>query len=153
MPVDAAFYPQINVFRGNRTLQLLIVDLRRSMTPLQLQQRIYQRYRQGKALEADELAQLLPERRDFVVLWRYLERQSTVETSPAILLERLCAATGVHQPYGRMMICLEVLQERGLLEIAGSERLLRLSLHRQHSKVDLNASEVLVRLRRQMETR
>ena len=45
--MDVAFYPQINEFRGLRSVQLQVVDLRRAMTRAQLEQSIYEKYRRG----------------------------------------------------------------------------------------------------------
>ena len=56
------------------TVQLLVTDLRRSISPAQRDLRLYRRYVAGEALERWELEQLLPERRNFVALWRYLAR-------------------------------------------------------------------------------
>lgn len=148
--MDVAFYPQINDFRGSRTVQLLVTDLRRSMTPMQLEQRVYQRYRAGVLLEQQELAQLLPSRQDFVLLWRYLSRQgpAPLEEAPAILVEHLSTAVGSRQPYGRTMVCLEVFHERGLIDLRSSERKVRIALRPAGDKVNLEESEVLLRLRR-----
>ena len=48
--VDVAFYPQINDFRGVRSVQLQVVDLRHAMTRAQLEQSIYEKYRRGEPL-------------------------------------------------------------------------------------------------------
>lgn len=148
--VDVAFYPQINDFRGNRTVQLLVTDLRRSMTLMQLEQQLYQRYLAGGLLEPQELAQLLPSREDFVLLWRYLSRQgpAPLEEPPTILVEHLSTAAGSRQPYGRTMVCLEVFHERGLIDLRRSERQVRISIRPAGDKVNLEESEVLLRLRR-----
>lgn len=153
--VDVAFYPQVNEFRGNRTVQLLVTDLRRSMTPMQLEQRLYRRYRNGVDLEQREVQQLLPSRQDFVVLWRYLARHgpAPLDEAPDTLTERLSTATGRRQSFGRVMVCLEVFQERGLIELRGNERRLHISLRPQEHKVNLEESEVLRQLRHLLEER
>lgn len=151
--MDVAFYPQVNDFRGSRSVQLLVTDLRRSMTPMQLEQRLYQRYRDGLLLDQQELMQLLPTRQDFVMLWRYLARQgpAPLEEAPTILVEHLSTATGSHRPYGRTMVCLEVLHERGLIDLRSTERQLRVSIRPSGDKVNLEESEVLLRLKRLLE--
>ena len=73
--VDVAFYPQINDFRGVRSVQLQVVDLRHAMTRAQLEQSIYEKYRRGEPLSPQEAQSLLPTRAEVVCLWRYLERQ------------------------------------------------------------------------------
>lgn len=79
--VDVAFYPQINEFRGLRSVQLQVVDLRRAMTRAQLEQSIYEKYRRGDLLTPLEAQSLLPTRAEFVCLWRYLKRQSAGQPS------------------------------------------------------------------------
>ena len=74
--MDVAFYPQINEFRGLRSVQLQVVDLRRAMTRAQLEQSIYEKYRRGERLTPVEAQSLLPTRAEFICLWRYLKRQS-----------------------------------------------------------------------------
>ncbi len=151
--MDVAFFPQINDFRGSRSVQLLVTDLRRSMTPMQREQRLYQRYREGLLLNRQELMQLLPTRQDFVALWRYLAQwgPATLEEPPAVLVEHLSAATGSHCPFGRTMVCLEVFQERGLIELSRSGRQVRIFIHPPARKVNLEESEVLQRLRQLLE--
>ena len=66
--VDVAFYPQINDFRGVRSVQLQVVDLRHAMTRAQLEQSIYEKYRRGEPLSPQEAQSLLPttDYRDFM---------------------------------------------------------------------------------------
>ena len=151
--VDVAFYPQINEFRGSRTVQLLVTDLRRSITPMQMEQRLYRRYRRGLELERQEVQQLLPSRQDFVVLWRYLARHSPapLEEAPDTLTQRLSTATGRPQSFGRIMICLEVFRERGLIDLRGNENRLHIVLRPAREKVNLEESEVLRQLRELLE--
>lgn len=152
--VDTAFYPQINDFRGNRSVQLLITDLRRTLTPIQRDLLLYQRYQAGEPLARQELARLVPERQNFVAVWRYLARPggpATVKETPATLAKRISASAGQLQPCARTMVCLEVFHERGLIDLQVSSRQIQIDLHRDHEKVDLDASVILRRLRQMME--
>jgi single-stranded-DNA-specific exonuclease len=47
------------------------------------------------------------------------------------------------------MICLEVLRERGLIELQGSPERFSITIRKAEHKVDLEASDILIRLRRQ----
>ena len=46
------------------------------------------------------------------------------------------------------MVCLEVFHERGLIELHRSADTLTITIHKTDQKVDLEASEILIRLRR-----
>ena len=52
--VDVVFYPQINDFRGGRTVQLQVIDLRLAPSRAQLEQAIYDKYHQGGNLTCEE---------------------------------------------------------------------------------------------------
>ena len=126
--MEVAFTPQINEFRGVRSVQLNLVDIRpdretrrRSGTARAL----YDKFAAGERLNPDEAAALLPEREDFSALWRYLAAQAKAGLLIEDLscLNRKLARAGSPIRAGRVRICLDVLAERGLitLETVGSE--------------------------------
>ena len=149
--VDAAFYPQINEFRGCRSVQLQIIDLRPAPSRAQLEQAIYDKYRRDEALTPQEARFLLPSREEFVCLWKWLDRHCSPsgpleDTLPRI--SRAVARSGrqVEVP-ARTLLCLEVLEERGLIQLGRSAGRLQSTLNRLEGKVDLDASLLLRRLR------
>ena len=149
--VDLVFYPQINDFRGVRSVQLQVVDLRLAPSRAQLEQAIYDKYSRGDPLTCEEARFLLPERRDFVGLYRWLERQSTasavVEDTPARIARFVARATRQREVPARTMLCLEVLEERGLISLNRRTDRIQITLCRVEHKVDLEASEIIRRLR------
>ncbi len=149
--VDLVFYPQINDFRGVRTVQLQVVDLRLAPSRAQLEQAIYDKYSRGDPLTCEEARFLLPERRDFVGLYRWLERQSTasavVEDTPARIARFVARATRQREVPARTMLCLEVLEERGLISLNRRTDRIQITLCHVEHKVDLEASEIIRRLR------
>lgn len=153
--VDVVFYPQINDFRGVRTVQLQIVDLRLAPSRAQLERAIYEKYSRGEDLTTEEARFLLPERRDFVGLYRWLERQSTgctvVEDTPARIARAVSRATRQKEVPARTMLCLEVLEERGLIDLTRRTDRIQITLRHVEHKVDLEASDIIRRLRRILE--
>ena len=149
--VDVVFYPQINDFRGTRSVQLQVVDLRLAPSRAQLEQAIYDKYRQGAELTCEEARFLLPERRDFVGLYRWLLRQSTactvVEDTPARIARSVARATKQREVPVRTMLCLEVMEERGLIEVNRRTDRIQITLRQVEHKVDLEASHIMRRLR------
>ncbi len=149
--VDVVFYPQINDFRGTRTVQLQVVDLRLAPSRAQLEQAIYDKYSRGEDLTCEEARFLLPSRGDFVGLYRWLERQSTgctvVEDTPARIARSVARATRQREVPARTMLCLEVLEERGLINLNRRTDRIQITLCRVEQKVDLEASEIIRKLR------
>ena len=149
--VDVAFYPQINDFRGVRSVQLQVVDLRHAMTRAQLEQSIYEKYRRGEPLSPQEAQSLLPTRAEFVCLWRYLERQCVgqtfLEDTLARIAQKSARSGGQSERPNHTLVCLEVMEERGLISLERQSGRVQITLHRLEHKVDLNASAILRRLR------
>ncbi len=149
--VDVVFYPQINDFRGRRDLQLQVVDLQLAPSRAQLEQAIYDKYRQGASLTREEAQFLLPSRGDFVGLYRWLERQSTcctvVEDTPARIARSVARATHQREVPARTMLCLEVMEERGLICLNRRTDRVQITLCHVEQKVDLEASDIIKRLR------
>ena len=148
--VDVAFYPQINDFRGVRSVQLQVVDLRHAMTRAQLEQSIYEKYRRGEPLSPQEAQSLLPTRAEFVCLWRYLERQCAgqtfLEDTLARIAQKSARSGGQSERPNHTLVCLEVMEERGLISLERQSGRVQITLHRLEHKVDLNASAILRRL-------
>ncbi len=151
--VDIAFCPQINEYRGWRSVQLQITDLRPGMTRAQSEQALYERFARGEDLSPQEAAFLLPSREEFVTLWRYLKVRSggaELEETPRRLTRNLSRDFGRHAPLPRTLVCLEVFDERGLISLEQHAGCFRISLQKVEGKVDLEQSAILQRLRQLM---
>lgn len=153
--LDIAFYPQVNEFRSRRSVQLQLVDCKSSHTITAINQQLYRRYRSGTPLDRWELDALIPERPDFVAVWRYLTSNvpgsGPCQETPTRLSQKIARSSGRRADVGRTMICLEVFRERGLIELRGNSDRLSIVIHKTDRKVDLDQSEILLRLRRQRE--
>ena len=151
--VDVAFCPQINEFRGWRSVQLQITDLRPGLTRAQSEQALYDRFARGEELSPREAAFLLPSREEFVTLWRYLKVRScgnTLEENPRRLTRNLSRDFGRHAPLPRTLVCLEVFDERGLISLEQRADCVHIAFRQVEGKVDLEQSAILRRLRRLM---
>ena len=153
--VEIAYTPQINEFRGARSVQLNLIDIRpdeASRAALLNEQAYYRQFLNGEALSRAAVDALLPERQDFVVVWKYL-RASAVR---GVVLEDfgcLCRkiARFAAQPcsFGRTRMCLDVFAELGLLQITQRPKLVRIRLLPGARKADLEKSVILNTLRKQ----
>lgn len=151
--VDAAFYLQINEFRGNSSVQLQLLDLRPSRVPSAREAELLAARNallSGGALSARDAARLLPSREQFVRVWRILEREAGADApaEPELpLLRRIAAELSGADAFARTAVCLEVFAERGLLTLERAGELLTLRLNPRGEKVELEDSPLLSRLR------
>ena len=149
--VDVVFSPQINDFRGRRDVQLQVSDLRVVPSRAQLERGVYEKYRRGDRLTVQEAQLLLPSREDFVGLWRWLKRQSSVgsvvEDTPVRIARAVSRSSRQREIPARTMLCLEVLEERGLIDLNRRTDRIQIRLCHVEQKVDLEASEILKKLR------
>lgn len=148
--VDVAFTPQINEFRGNRTVQLQVCDLRPAHTRVEAEQALYERLRRGEAITAHEAAALIPSRTEFANLWRYLSghaRLGRVEDTARRLARSVARTYGIKESVMRTMVCLEVMDEHGLIQVEQTTDHLCISVCQVEGKVDLEASRLMQRLR------
>ena len=134
--VDAAFYLQINEFRGSRTVQLQMVDLRPSLWASGREQEalaLAERCTAHQPISARDARRLLPTRDQFAAAWRFLERtvpEGGLTTGYLPLLRTLAAELGKAEPFPRAALCLAVFAERGLLTMERQEDDVTLRLHR-----------------------
>ena len=154
--VDAAFYLQVNEFRGSRTVQLQMVDLRPSLRPSGREQESLALAEQCAArqpISARDARRLLPTREQFAAAWRFLERtvpDGGLTTGYLPLLRTLAAELGKAEPFPRAALCLAVFAERGLLTLERQGDDVTLHLHRGR-KVVLGQSPHLLWLHENIE--
>ena len=143
--LDVIFTPQINEFRGTRSVQLQLCDLRPAPTRAQLERELFQRLREGEDLSRWEAGLLLPSRQDFTRLWRFLEHSCAgdgADAGPALLKQAAKRPDGRYA-YGRTLVCLHVMGDRGLIQLDSQ----RLRLCHPAQKVDLEQAAMMRRLR------
>ena len=148
--VDVAFTPQVNEYRGWRSVQLQVCDLRPALTRVQAEQALFEKFRRGDALSQAEAAALLPSREEFIILWRYLKghvRSGPLEETAPRLARSIARFCGRRETVMRTMVCLEVFDERGLIHLRRGTDHLQIDLNTVEGKVDLEASHIMRRLR------
>ena len=148
--VDVAFTPQVNEYRGWRTVQLQVCDLRPALTRAQAERALYEKFRRGDELTPGEADALLPSREEFVVLWRYLKghaQPAPLEETAHRLARNIARSAGRRETVMRTLVCLEVFDERGLIRLERTTDHLHIALQAVEGKVDLEESWILRRLR------
>ena len=74
-----------------------------------------------------------------------------VEDTPARIARAVSRATRQREIPARTMLCLEVMEERGLIDLNRRTGRIQITLRRVEQKVDLEASEIIRRLRKILE--
>ena len=145
--VDIAFTPQINEFRGERSVQMNVQDIRPSCNaPCCLETAGYHALVNGRLTR--EIAQnLLPERSTLAMVWRYLAASpADIEESPICLCRKIVRWTGKPLSLGQMMTCLDIFRDVDLLEIKRVHKNLHIRLTPGNTKADLATSQTMQQL-------
>lgn len=148
---DLAFYPQINEFRGSRTVQLHLVDLRPAMMPTyKTEKELYRRLRAGGEFEPEVAAMMIPNRAEFTAVWRYLSaRSGRAEDSPNRFARNVAKSAGLQDSPIHIMVCLDVMEECGLLRTRREGPRIRVrTLPSVGKRVNLEDAPLMQKLRR-----
>lgn len=145
--VDIAFTPGLNDFNGTVTVQMQVVDLRLSLTRAQQERLLFNRFLSGDVLPEVERDMLLPRRDDFAAVWRYVKGKSRRDESERDFIKNVAKTYHVADSTGRVLTALVVLEERGLIELHLERGRVVAAALDTGSKVDLEASPLLARLR------
>ncbi len=157
MLVDAAFYLQINEFRGVSSVQLQMVDLRPAVGPTAREREcleLVERLISGGRLDRQEARRLLPRRDQLASLWRAIDRMDRCGGCAGgrlPVLRQLASALDGCEPFLRTVLGVEIFVERSLLlrEEQQGDLLLR-PLPGQRAELDQSA--YICRLRQILDT-
>ena len=145
--VDVAFEPGINEFRGSRTVQLLLRSVRPARQSGEPTLPLARRFFAGERMLPMELALIRPDRNELGRVWRYISSRSRrfAEEGDTLLPE--IALRAQVPAFGRILVCLRVFDELGLIRLQEQGDLLDIRIPRFAGKADLNESKILQRLR------
>lgn len=140
--VDVAFFPQINRYRGQNTVQLLISDLRKT-DDLPICRRILS----GKIPAPIERSDLYPTRKELALVWRRLETAGTLEFTPEDVPHLTPAAISP----AKYCVCIQIFLDVGLLSGTlqdGSCKVQVIPRNETDPKADLDHSALMQYLKR-----
>ena len=152
--VDVAFQPQINEFRGERSVQLNIMDIRPSCkAAVDCDAAGYHRLH-SSTITAAEAASLLPDRATLATVWRYLAScgSDIIKESPVCLCRKIVRRSGTALELGKMLVCLDIFADVGLLQLQRLSKHLHIQLTQTGEKADLQQSATMQRLLRMKES-
>lgn len=142
--VDVAFVPQVNEFRGERTVQLNVLDLRPSCSADCLPETGDYRALQEYRITPQQAACLLPDRATLALVWRYLAAPGACLTeAPICLCRKLVRWSGKPLSLGQLYTCLDIFAEVGLLQIHRQHKTIAITLTHGSAKADLTHSRTL----------
>lgn len=144
--VDVAFTPQVNEFRGTRTVQMNVIDIRPSCNAECLPDAAPYRDMQRGNLTSGEAAALLPDRKMLALVWRYLDAANPVQESPMCLCRKIVRWSGQPLNLGQMLTCLDIFRDVGLLTVQRQHKYVSIRLTPGEGKVDLSRSQTMQRL-------
>ena len=145
--VDVAFLPQVNEFRGERTVQMNIQDIRPSCKANCGSDTALYRALCADAITAEQAAQLLPDRTTLGLIWKYLSGVGgEIHDTPMCLCRKIVRWSGLPLDLSKLMTCLDVFSDVGLLEKARVHKHITVRLIPREDKADLNESRTLQRL-------
>ena len=151
--VDVAFHPQVNEFRGERSVQMNVIDIRPSCSAaccVDLSD--YIQLRRGD-ISRQVAKNLLPDRATLGMVWRYLATVAgPLQESPVCLCRKIIRWSGTPLGLGQMMTCLDIFADVGLLQLYRQHKNITIVLTAGPGKADLNASPTMQTLLRGKES-
>jgi len=145
--VDVAFTPQINEFRGERSVQMNVLDIRPSCSAECSPDIAPYHALQENRLTPGIAAALLPERSTLAMVWRYLASAGTeIQESPICLCRKIVRWTNQPMCLAQLMICLDIFRDVGLLEMRKQHKYITIRLTAGDRKADLTESPTMQHL-------
>ena len=146
--VDVAFIPQVNEFRGERTVQLNIQDIRPSC-PYECccDCSNYHKLHAG-TISPQEAAALLPDRATLGTVWRYLSSCGAdyIEETPDCLCRKIVRRARLPLSLEKMLVCLDIFADVNLLRMQRKKKILVIRLSPAGGKADLQTSKTMQKL-------
>ena len=145
--VDIAFVPQVNEFRGERNVQMNVLDIRPSCSADCLPDTAGYRALQENRLSREDAVRLLPDRGTLATVWRYLAGcGGRIQESPMCLCRKIVRWSGSPLTLGQLLVCLDIFRDVGLLQLHRMHKHLTVTLTHGDGKADLNQSQTLQQL-------
>ena len=143
--VDVAFQPQVNEFRGVRSVQLNVQDIRpHCPAPCDAEDGAYRRLKKGCA-NREDCSKLLPDRTLLAAVWKYLVStgSNTIKEGPVCLCRKIVRRSGMAMDLGQMLTCLDIFADVALLQLERRHKDLIITLSAPGQKADLSSSATM----------
>lgn len=146
---DIAFNVEINEFRGVKTAQLILRDIRVPQSIRIINERdvaLYKCFCSGKLLAKEQLEKLMPSRQEFISVFKYIKQNASDSMMFAecdslyrmIRKENRCGIT-----LSKMLICLDVFDEFKIFNVRRNDMSAQIQVMDFKGKVNLEASQII----------
>ncbi len=144
--VDVACYPQINIFRDQKSVQLGILDIRPSCkAEVSVSWAGYVDYLQGR-MTPQQAEALLPDREELALVWRYLSQRPQTEETAHCLCRKIVRWAEKPMSVEKLLLCLDIFRDVGLLEISRKKDVFFITVCPVAGKADLEQSVTMQNL-------
>ncbi len=150
--VDVAFHPQVNEFRGERTVQMNVLDIRPSCNVECSPELCGHSRIQAGTLTRQDASVLLPDRAQLAMVWKYLAGATCLQEEPLCLCRKIVRWSGRPLSLGQLLTCLDIFQDVGLLTMTRQHKYTTIRLTAGSQKADLNQSRTMQILLRTKES-
>ncbi len=151
--VDVAFSPQINEFRGERSVQMNILDIRPCCSAEVCPDVSGYNALLQNRISPEAAARLLPDRQTLGLVWRYLANlPGPIREAPMCLCRKIVRWSGRSLSLGVLLTCLDIFSDVGLLQTTREHKYLTIQLTAGSEKADLTRSQTMQRLLRAKES-
>ena len=143
--VDVAFEPTVNEFKGDRSVQLNIQDIRPACkAECSMDTALYTALKSGVLAPGDR-EKLLPDRTTLGLVWRYIAQSpgGVLRESAPCLCRKLVRRSGQPMALSQLLTCLDIFREAGLLQVERRHKYLKLTTLPQQDKADLTATATM----------
>ena len=143
--VDVAFEPTVNEFKGDRSVQLNIQDIRPACkAECSMDTALYTALKSGVLAPGDR-EKLLPDRTTLGLVWRYIAQSpgGVLRESAPCLCRKLVRRSGQPMALSQLLTCLDIFREAGLLQVERRHKYLKLTTLPQQDKADLTTTATM----------
>ena len=146
--VDVAFMPQINEYRGERTVQMNIIDIHPACSAVCSPEITSYRAMRRGMLQKDMVNDLLPDRSTLAMVWRYLAgcTEPLIQETPMCLCRKIVRWSGLTLSLSQLLTCLDIFSDVGLLQLQKLHKYITIRLTPGSEKADLTASRTMQQL-------
>ena len=152
--VDVAFHPQVNEHRGERSVQMNVLDIRPHCTAECIPETGSYRALLENRLTPAIAGELLPDRATLALVGRYLAANASpaVTESPICLCRKIVRWSGKPMSLAQLMTCLDIFRDVDLLQIRRMRKYLSIRPTPGENKADLSESRTMQLLLRAKES-
>ena len=143
--VDVAFEPTVNEFKGDRSVQLNIQDIRPACkAECSMDTSLYTALK-ANTLTPQDKKMLLPDRTALGLVWRYIAEApgGILRESAPSLCRKLVRRSGQPMALSQLLTCLDIFSEAGLLDVQRRHKYLKLTALPRRDKADLHATPTM----------